>query len=71
MEHIIFASLIILYLVFIGWACYRAGYAAREKIFQENPVTFRSNDKDVVWVGRDTGIVKIRIFDQDKVEIIK
>lgn len=50
---------------------YSSGYSEREKKFQNRPIDFNYDGKTVLWVGRETGIIKVRIFDEKVVEVIK
>jgi hypothetical protein len=65
---IIFVGALIQIALSMMW--YMVGYNAREKKFQDFPIQFNSGDKKVLWVGRESGILKIRIFDKKEVELL-
>lgn len=48
-----------------------AGYAKREKEFQERPTVFVSEGESVIRVYREPSGLKIKIYNEKLVEIIK
>lgn len=63
--------LIVIVEILLSWISYKAGYAEREKIFQENAVQFSVNNESIMRVRSIDGKVKVKIFNGKKVEFQK
>lgn len=67
---------ILILLIIISLSCfargfYLYGYQAREKVFQDNPVTYVVGGENALWVGRAEGKMKVRIYKKNLIDFLK
>ncbi len=71
MEKIIESIIILVSQIIVVGVSYNLGWEKREKQFQDNPIIFTEGVENAVKIYREKSGIKVKIYKEKLVEIIK